>query len=335
MTLRNLYETNEEMFQAFRDDRMEAIALAAAHYGVLPETVLETVRHLEVNCRDHPRAAASFDSELGAFRRAFLVLEDLEVRGGIRLARANVLDIGCGGGHAMRAAWERGAANVIGLEIDGRRALAANDSLARYGKPPTIATGSVLDPGVVARLGRDFDFIFLFDLLEHVPSVDDLLGTVRSLLKPGGTTVIRIGNPYNPELLLREPHYGLPGMTLLDREAALEYFRSQATGEYEVYDWLCRSEVEALLRSIGFEVQPIPQERTHPISEFDRVSEQLLNSTTYPTPAIAAQVRRELRLLRILRDHLADPGDFFGPMIHTIMGKTVAAHQGPSEVTSR
>lgn len=321
MIVRSLYESSEEMFRAFSDDRQAAVDRAAAHYAVPPELVLATIRHLEATQRAHPRAIAFFDSELGAFRRADLVLRDLRQRVGLNTEKAKILDIGCGGGHAIRAAWGCGAADVRGLEVDGLRAASGNETLQMFGLPPSIEPGSIFDPKAVAALGKEYDAVLIFDLLEHVPSIDGLFGVVRSLLKTGGIAVIRAGNPFNPELLLREPHYGLPGMTLLARDLALEYFRSCASGEYEVFEWLGRSEIEARLRAAGFAVEAVPQERTHPLSDFDRVAAQLMDATDYPSPRIAAEIRQRIRLLQHLREETASAADHFGVMIHTILGR--------------
>jgi 2-polyprenyl-3-methyl-5-hydroxy-6-metoxy-1,4-benzoquinol methylase len=321
MIVRCPYESSDELFRDFSDDPAGAADRVAAHYSVLPEIVLATVQQLEATHRAHPRAIGFFDSELGAFKRADLVLRDLRQRVGLRTEGARILDIGCGGGHAIRAAWACGAADVRGLELDACRAASGNEMLQRFGLPASIVAGSIFDPEAVAALGGEYDSVLIFDLLEHVPSVSSLLAVVRTLLKGGGIAVIRVGNPFNPELLLREPHYGLPGMTLLPRDLALEYFRCCASGEYEVFEWLSRDEVEKQLRAAGFAVEAVPQEKTHPLSDFDRVAAQLTEATDYPTPQIAAEVRRRIRLLQRLRQEQAEAADHFGVMIHTIVGR--------------
>ncbi len=232
-----------------------------------------------------------------------------------------MLDLGCGGGDAMRAAWGRGAADVWGLEIDARRAATGNDMLERYGLPRNIQVGSILDPEAVDALGKDYDAAFLFDVVEHVPSVGDLVGVVRPLLKAGGVAVIRAGTPFNPEMLLREPHYGLPAMTVLSRTTALRYFGACRTGAYEVFEWLYRTEIEARLRRAGFAVEAAPQERTHSASEFDRIAALLTMETTYPDPEIEAEAKRAIRFLRLLRENALDPDELFGVMNFTIVGR--------------
>lgn len=327
-----LYESSEELFRSFAENREAAVARAAEYFSVQPATVLETIQHLEATCRDHPCAHAYFNASVGAFRRADLVFEDLQRLCGIRLQGARVLDLGCGGGDAMRAAWSRGAADVRGLEYVAPRASGGNDMLARYGLPRTIHAGSILDRDAVAQLGTGFDVVLLFDVTEHVPSVAELVAVVRPLVKPGGVVVIRAGNPFNPGLLLSEPHYGLPGMTVLSRASALRYFCARMSGDYEVFEWLQRAELEATLRRAGFTIEAAADERTHPASEFDRVAKVLTEETTYPDAGIEAEVKQAIRYLRLLRVHAPDPEAFFGVQIFTIVARLPGVAEVP-EVT--
>jgi 2-polyprenyl-3-methyl-5-hydroxy-6-metoxy-1,4-benzoquinol methylase len=321
LAIPGLYDSNETMFRDFSENREAAVARAAAYFSVLPEIVLANVRNLEEHARDNPRAFAGFHAELSAFRHAETLLRELQQRVGLRLVGARVLDVGCGGGHALRAARQMGAAHAAGLELSESRTAIGNEMLAQYGLPGSITAGSVLDPTTVEGLGREYDAILMFDLLEHVPSIRDVLAVARSLVRAGGILVIRSGNPFNPELLLREPHYGLPGMTILPRATALEYFRACRTGEYEVFEWLHRLDIEDHLRAAGFSVEEVPQERSHPISDFDRIAAQLIDATDYPDERIAAEVRHALRVLRLLRLRAPDAEDFFGTLCFTIVGR--------------
>jgi hypothetical protein len=110
-------------------------------------------------------------------------------------------------------------------------------------------------------------------------------------------------------------------MTILPRATALEYFRACRTGEYEVFEWLHRVDIEDHLRAAGFAVEEVPQERSHPIADFDRIAAQLTDANDYPNERIAAEVRHALRILRLLRLRAPDAEDFFGTLWFTIVGR--------------
>lgn len=316
-----LYQSNEAMFQDFDSDKAAAVVRIVDHYEVHPAFVNQYVDQLMSSQRDNPRAFAGFESEIGAFKRTVALLRYVEVGNEIAFKNSKVLDVGCGSGHSMRAAWKLGARHVIGLDYNKARADNGNKMLALYGLPSSICTGSILDTNLNQLLGSDFDLVLMFDLLEHVPSIDRSLEVARSLLKPGAKIIIRSGNPFNPEFLLREPHYGVPGMTLLSRHSALEYLAQTRGGEYEVYEWLCRTEIEERLKNAGFAIGTNSDEMTHPLADFDRVVKQLEEEFSYPTAAIKEEVLQGVKFLKILRNSIPNNEKFFGIMNYNIVAK--------------
>ena len=116
-------------------------------------------------------------------------------------------------------------------------------------------------------------------------------------------------------------------MTLLTRSTAQEYLAQVQGGEYEVYEWLCRPEIEERLRDAGFSVSPDRDELTHPLSDVDRVIEHLEQQGLYPTPRVRDEVLQGVKFLKILRTRARKPEHFFGTMTYTIVGEVDGAIQ--------
>jgi SAM-dependent methyltransferase len=105
------------------------------------------------------------------------------------LARgADVLDAGCGSGYGSSYLAARGAASVLGIDVDP----AAIDFCQRHFEAPNLCF-DVLDIRRAAELGeRRFDLVFSSNTLEHVPDVRRFLRAAHSLLRPSGVLVVAV-----------------------------------------------------------------------------------------------------------------------------------------------
>lgn len=136
-----------------------------------------------------PPAAGSFDYESKRWGAAPLrpgpfhmnglklryLLEDLQS------IKGRVLDLGCGAGAAAKAVKrERPDLEVVGCDTS-RSALAMAGASAD-GVDFQLATAERLP----YRDG-EFDFVWMFDVLEHVESPETVLGEVSRVLRPAGT----------------------------------------------------------------------------------------------------------------------------------------------------
>lgn len=108
---------------------------------------------------------------------------------GMRLARAlaqlppgpgRLLLLGCGAGRHLRALHrERPDLRLHGSDLS----LTAVSEARRY---PDETAYTVADALALPYADQSFDMILLFDLLEHVPSVEQALDEIARTLKPGG-----------------------------------------------------------------------------------------------------------------------------------------------------
>jgi ubiquinone/menaquinone biosynthesis C-methylase UbiE len=141
----------------------------------------------------------------------------LEALGG-PVAGALVLDLGCG----RQALWTRAylarGARVVALERDaGRCREAAGRLLPLGGAPPGRCLGVVRADGERLPLpAGSVSFVHCAQVLEHVTSPRALLHELRRVLAPGGFCYLTAINRHT----LRDPHFGVPGVTWLPRRLA-------------------------------------------------------------------------------------------------------------------
>ena len=104
-------------------------------------------------------------------------------------ADARILDIGCGMGFFLLAARNHGLSHATGIDVSAQQI--------------AVAQGHHLEAELVSdtpnwldsRVGQ-FDAVFMFDVLEHIP-VDEQIEAIRRVhlaLKPGGKLLIRVPN---------------------------------------------------------------------------------------------------------------------------------------------
>lgn len=116
-----------------------------------------------------------------------------------KLRPGRLLDVGCGGGAFVARAKARGF-SPTGFDYEGRMV-----ALAREKGIADVEAGEFTE-FCRRRREAEFDFITLFDVLEHAPEPARLLGLVKPLLKPGGHVAITLPNADRPLPWGREEH---------------------------------------------------------------------------------------------------------------------------------
>jgi SAM-dependent methyltransferase len=98
----------------------------------------------------------------------------------LKHVRGKVLDVGCGGGAVAKAVKrERPDLAVFGCDLS--RSALSIASASPGGVDFRLATADRLP-----FADGEFDFVWIFDVLEHVDSPEHLLGEVARVLRPGG-----------------------------------------------------------------------------------------------------------------------------------------------------
>jgi SAM-dependent methyltransferase len=95
-----------------------------------------------------------------------------------------VLDLGCGHGALSIGFAERGAASVVGLDLDDDRIDFAKRNLAAA--YPELGNRVSFRCEDVMTITDQFDLIVSKDAFEHIDDLDHVVGHLHSLLAPGG-----------------------------------------------------------------------------------------------------------------------------------------------------
>jgi len=112
------------------------------------------------------------------------------------LTGKKVLEIGCGHGALCYELAKRGAAEVVGVDLDEKRIEFAN----RYLPEKDADLSKVLHfsgRNIHDMEERDFDLVISKSTFEHVMDLETMLKTIYRLLSPGGTLYSGFGPLYN------------------------------------------------------------------------------------------------------------------------------------------
>lgn len=142
------------------------------------------------------------------------------------------LDVGCGFGGCLVAFRELGY-DVCGIELAPERVALSKANCRDVGLDGVVHQRSVLEPGIVATLGK-FDVITCLDVIEHVLDVPQTLVNMIDLLNPHGVLILEIPNMDSAAFVASDGHFNLFGITQLDRERSIEYHRALFDFEYDV-----------------------------------------------------------------------------------------------------
>jgi len=104
------------------------------------------------------------------------------------LPGSTVLEVGCASGYIGRALIEEKACRVTGLELDPE---AAREARANH---LDVRQGSLEDPGFLASINDQYDFVLATDVLEHLREPARVLSEFKRWLKPGGLAIISVPN---------------------------------------------------------------------------------------------------------------------------------------------
>jgi 2-polyprenyl-6-hydroxyphenyl methylase/3-demethylubiquinone-9 3-methyltransferase len=196
------------------------------------------------------------------------------------LCGVSVLDVGCGSGLFSLAAFQLGAAKVVGIDINPRCIAVSQQNRDRFAPqaPISFQQSSALDPKSLEKLGT-FDLVYAWGSLHHTGAMWDAIRNVTRQVSPSGTLALAIYNKHATSPIWRWikwyynqlPGFGQQLMAImfvgviyvakflvtrrnpLDKERGMDFW-------YDVIDWIggypyeyaLPREVEAFMRDQGF-----------------------------------------------------------------------------------
>src|SRR5262245_38663037 len=169
------------------------------------------------------------------------------------LAGQRVLDLACGFGFYTRQLKQRGAAQVVGVDISPEMVRLA---CAKEQEDPTGVEYRVGDATHLPQLGR-FDLVTAVYLLNYAPSQEQLLGMFRSaydnLVAGGGFVAYTV----NPAFTLSKPNCTKYGVTVLRQAFEAERYVCDAEfvtvppTPFQYFQW-SQSTYEWAIKEAGF-----------------------------------------------------------------------------------
>jgi ubiquinone/menaquinone biosynthesis C-methylase UbiE len=156
--------------------------------------------------------------------------------------RAKLCDLGCGAGPVTFELLRKGY-DITGLDYS----LDMLNNAARrigsgqiYGKPLINGNCEALP------LGNDvFDCVACLGVISYVEHYENIIKEIFRVLKPGGIVLVTFRNKYN--LLMNDP------IVLARFLAKKILFRPEEKQEFEIGQYLCSREVQAVIESNGFD----------------------------------------------------------------------------------
>jgi 2-polyprenyl-6-hydroxyphenyl methylase/3-demethylubiquinone-9 3-methyltransferase len=173
-----------------------------------------------------------------------------------RLTGARTLDVGCGGG-LLSEALSRHGAGVTGIDLAPGMVEVARLHAAEEGLEVDYRVAAAEE--LAASSAHSFDVITCMEMLEHVPQPEQMLATLASLVRPGGSVFVSTLNRNLKSFLL----------AIVGAEYVLKLL---PRGTHE-YDRLIRpSELARWARSAGLMPRAIAGIELNPYTESCRLT---------------------------------------------------------------
>lgn len=154
----------------------------------------------------------------------------------------SLLEVGCGNTPWLPYLGRRTGLPVKGMDYSPAGCDLARDRLAAEGVEGEIVCADLfrVDPDVVGRHG----FVFSLGLVEHFTDLEDVLGKLAALVRPGGSLFTEVPNLrsihgalswiWQPELFAKHRRIGRSRLAEAHRRVGLEHVRARYRGVFSL-----------------------------------------------------------------------------------------------------
>ncbi len=229
----------------------------------------------------------------------------------INIEGKDVLDVGCGYAGLLIAMKEAGAKSLAGIELYPPRLEWGAKRLKSLGYEARLLEMDVCGPEAPATLGK-FDVILAQDVIEHVADPRTTIDHLCRMLRPEGAIYMQVGNKFSPDQLMADHHCRLPGITMLSRAQAVEYFTTRKhvpENCYAVGYWREEKYYRNVFRHFGVELERVDKYPTtdHVLWYASAISAMCiqLKQDLWPDlrPALGARMKRRMTKIAELYVH--------------------------------
>ena len=158
-----------------------------------------------------------------------------------------VLDVGCGAGGNAKALRERGATEIVGIEIHGPSAEKAREVF------DTVLAGAVEDQ--LDNLTGTFDTILNYDVLEHLADPHSVVKRLRDIAAPNARLHVSLPNAR---------HWSL--MRDLVVRGSFGYTKSGHRDSTHL-QWFTVADASRMLEDAGWHVEHVDHQELHQVSK--------------------------------------------------------------------
>ena len=158
-----------------------------------------------------------------------------------------VLDVGCGAGGNANALRERGATEIVGIEIHGPSAEKAREVF------DTVLAGAVEDQ--LDNLTGTFDTILNYDVLEHLADPHSVVKRLRDIAAPNARLHVSLPNARHWSLMRDLVVRGSFGYTKSGHRDATHL------------QWFTVADASRMLEDAGWHVERVDHQELHQVSK--------------------------------------------------------------------